>query len=119
MPVLRRKWVKRPFNCHCHARRIASGGIWLPGSQLACHLPATEGKAPSSVPASAAAAGFAAKGPARAGGELVVCAPVPPFPKDVPGPRSTLLPHTLGEPGALAGDPHLLARPALRRTEAR
>ena len=44
MLALARRPGKRPFNCHCHARHIASGGLRLPGSQLACHLPAQRGR---------------------------------------------------------------------------
>lgn len=44
MLALGRRPGKRPFNCHCHARHIASGGLWLLGSQLACHLPAQGGR---------------------------------------------------------------------------
>lgn len=42
--ALGRRPGKRPFNCHCHARHIASGGLRLPGSQLACHLSARRGR---------------------------------------------------------------------------
>lgn len=87
MRVLGRKPGKRPFNCHCHAGRIASGGFQLLGSQLACHLPPGGGGHTPRLSAGAAGlglppwqglptspcSGFAAKGPSRAGGNLIVC----------------------------------------------
>lgn len=80
--------MKRPFNCHCHAGYIASGRIWLPGSQLACHLPAAEGEGtdlsagpdrprqPWQWLLGALVGGLAVKAPSRASGDLIVCAQI-------------------------------------------
>lgn len=43
--MLGRRPGKRPLNCHCHAGHVASGVLRLPGSQLACYLPAWRGRA--------------------------------------------------------------------------